>query len=97
MSNCIRKQKKSSSIFKKTLLSKIIVRSKEMLIYENCFKRGFHFYAISPLDSIQCVEYICSKYFGYNVLSPIVIQLEILSSIYVRLEAELKNTLKKQI
>ena len=95
MSNRIRKQRKSSSIFKKAFLSKIIVRFKEMSICENCFKCGFCFCIVSPLDFVRYIEYICSNYFRYNILDLIAIQLETLSSIYARLKAELEDAFEK--
>src|SRR6266566_5305288 len=97
MSNYICKQRKSLFIFKRALLSKIIVRSKEMSICENCFKCSFRFCVVSPLDSIQCVEYICSNRSKYNILNFTIIQLETLFSIYVRLETELENAFERQI
>ncbi len=97
MFNCIRKQRKSSSVFKRAFLSKVIVRSKEILVYENCFKHSLRFCAVFPLDSIQYIEYIRSNRFKYDILSFITTQLETLSSIYVRLETELKDAFEKQI
>ena len=76
-------------------MSRIIARSKEMPIYENCFKRGFRFYVVSPLDSTQYMECIRSNRSRCDVLDPIAVQLEVLSSIHVRLEAELEDAFKK--
>ncbi len=50
---------------------------------------------MSPLDSLHYIEYIQSNRFNYNVINPIVIQLETLSSIYTYLEAKLKDTFEK--
>ncbi len=97
MFNRIRKQKKSSSIFKKTFLSKVIIRSKEISIYENYFERDFRFYIISPLDSMQYMKYVRSSRSKYDILKPTTIQLETLSSTYVRLKIELKDAFKKQM
>ena len=97
MFNCIHKQRKPSSIFKRAFLSKVIAQSKEMPICENWFKRGFRSYVVSPLDSIRCVECVCSNCFGYDVLGPIATQLEALSSTYVRLEMELEDAFEKQM
>ena len=76
-------------------MSRVIVRSKEMPIYENCFKRGFRFYVVSPLNSTWYIECVRLNRFGYDVLGPIAVQLEALFSIYVRLEVELKDVFKK--
>ena len=97
MFNRICKQRKSSSVFKGTFLSKIIIRSKEMSIYKNCFKHDLRSYAVSPLDSSQYIEYICLNRSRYDILNPTTAQLKTLSSTYVRLEVELKNTFEKQI
>ena len=97
MFNRICKQRKSLSIFKKALLSKVNVRSKEMPIYENCFKHSLRSYAVSPLDSTRCVKYVRSNRFRCDVLGFIAAQLKALSSIYVCLEAELEDTFEKQI
>jgi len=78
-------------------LSKIIVRSKEIPIYENCFKRRFRSYAVLPLDSSRCIEYIRSNRLRCDVISPTAVQFEALSSIYICLETELEDVLKKQI
>ncbi len=93
----IRKQRKSSSIFKKALLLRIIVRSKEISICKNCFKRGFRFCAVSPLDSTRCIECVRLNRSGCNVLGLTTAQLEILSSIHTRLEVELEDAFEKQI
>ena len=95
MSSCICKQKKSSSIFKKAFLSKVIVRSKEISIYENCFKCNLRSYTVSLLDSTRYIEYVCSNRSRYNVLGPITTQLETLSSTHVCLKTELEDTLEK--
>ncbi len=95
MSSCIRKQRKSSSMFKGALLSKVIVRSEEISICENCFKRGFRFYMVSLLDSVRYMKYVCSNRSRCDVLGLTVAQLEALSSIYVRLEAELEDAFEK--
>ena len=97
MSNRVCKQRKSSSIFKKALLTKIIVRSKEISICENYFKCGLCFYTVFPLDSIQYIECICSNRFKYDILNLIVIQLETLSLTHICLEMELEDTFEKQI
>ncbi len=97
MSNRIRKQRKSSSVFKRAFLSRVIVRSKEMSIYKNCFKYNLRSYTVSPLDSIRSIKYIRSNRSKYDILGPIAIQLKALSSIYVRLEAELEDIFKKQM
>ncbi len=97
MSNRIRKQRKSSFVFKGALLSKVIVRFKEMPICENCFKRGLRSYVVSLLDSMRYMEYIRSNRSKYDVLGPIVVQLETLFSIYIRLEMKLENTFEKQM
>ncbi len=97
MSNCIRKQRKSLSIFKRTFLLKVIARFKEMLIYKNCFKCSFHFCTVSPLDSMRYIECIRLNRSRYDVLSPTVIQLETLSSIYIYLETELEDIFEKQM
>src|SRR6266566_3722014 len=89
MSNRIRKQRKPSFILK------VIVRSKEISIYKNYFKRGLRFYAVSPLDSVQYIKCVRLNRFGCDVLDSIVIQLEILSSIHVYLETKLKDTFEK--
>ncbi len=85
------------SIFKGAFLLKIIVRSKGILICENYFKRSLYFCTVSLLDSTRCMEYIRSNCFKYDVLGPIVIQLETLSSIYICLKTELEDTFKKQM
>ncbi len=95
ISNRIYKQTKSSSIFKRALLSKVIVRSKEISIYENCFKYGLRFYTVSPLDSIQYVKCVRSNCSGYDILDLITTQLETLSSTHIRLETKLENTFEK--
>src|SRR6266566_9697285 len=95
MSSRIRKQRKSSSVFKRALLLKIIVRSKEMPIYKNYLKHGLRFYTVSLLDSTWYIEYVRSNRSKCNILGPITIQLEALSSIYTRLEAKLKNAFEK--
>ncbi len=95
MSNRIYKQKKHSSVFKRMLLSRIIAKSKEILICENCFKRGFRFYIMSPLDSSYCIEYIQSNRSGCDIMGPTAVQFEALSSTYVCFEAELKDALEK--
>ncbi len=97
MSSRIRKQRKSSSVFKGALLSKVIVRSKEMPICENCFKCGLRFCAVSSLDSVWCAECVRSNRFGCDVLGLTAAQLEVLSSIYVCLEAELEDVFEKQM
>ena len=66
-----------------------------MPIYENCFKYRFRSYTMSPLDSLHYIEYIRSNRFNYNVINPIVIQLETLSLIYTYLEAKLEDTFEK--
>ncbi len=68
-----------------------------MLICKNCFKRDFRFYTVSLLDSIRYVEYIRSNHSKCDVLNFIAVQLKALSSIYIRLEAELEDTFEKQI
>ncbi len=95
MFNRIRKQRKSSSIFKGAFLSRIITRFKEISICENCFKCDFRSYAVSPLDSIRYIECIRLNRFGYDVLNPTAVQLKALSSIYVCLETELENVFEK--
>ncbi len=62
---------------------------------ENYFKRGLRFYTVSLLDSTQYIEYVYLNRSGYDVLGPTVVQLEILSSIYIRLETELEDAFKK--
>ncbi len=94
ISSCIYKQRKSSSVFKKALLLKVIARSKEISIYKNYSLR---FYTVFPLDSTQCIKYIRSNCSGYNILSPIVIQLKVLSSTYICLEIELEDAFERQI
>ncbi len=66
-----------------------------MSIYENCFKYGLRFCAVSPLDSTWYIEYICSNRSRYNVLDPSTTQLKALSSIHTRLETKLENALEK--
>ncbi len=73
MFNRIRKQRKSSSVFKRAFLSRVIARFKEMPIYKNCFKYDFRSYAVSPLDSIRCMEYVRSNRSRYNILGLIVV------------------------
>src|SRR6266699_3649751 len=97
MFNRIYKQRKSSSVFKKVLLLKVIVRSKKILICKNYFKRGLRSYMVYLLDSTWYVEYIRLNCSRYNVLSLIVAQLEVLSSTYVRLKTELKDIFEKQM
>ncbi len=97
MSNRIRKQRKHSSVFKKVFLSRIIAISKEMPICENYFKHRFQSYTISPLDSSYYIEYIWSNRSGYNIIGPTATQFETLSSIHIRFETKLEDTLEKQI
>src|SRR6266566_5418464 len=97
MFNRIHKQRKSSSVFKRAFLSKVIVRSKEISIYENCFKRSLRSYAVSPLDSARYMECVRSNRFRCDILSPITAQLKTLSSIYICLETELEDVFEKQI
>ena len=68
-----------------------------MLIYKNCFKRGLCFYTVSLLDSTRCIKCVYSNRSKYDVLSPIVIQLKTLSSIYIRLKTELEDAFEKQM
>ncbi len=95
ISNYIYKQRKSSSVFKRAFLLKIIVRSKEMSIYKNCFKCSLRFYTVFLLDSTRCMEYVRLNRFKYDVLGLIVVQLEILSLIHIHLEAELEDVFEK--
>ncbi len=97
MSSCIHKQRKSSSIFKKTFLSKVIVQSKEMPIYENCFKHGLRFYTVSPLDSARYIKCVRSNRSRYDVLNLTTVQLEALSSTHICLETKLEDVLEKQM
>ncbi len=76
-------------------MSRIIVKSKEIPICENCFKRRFCSYTVSPLDLSYCIECVRSNRSGYDVIGPIVVQFEILFSIYVRFEAELEDVFEK--
>ncbi len=50
---------------------------------------------VSLLDSVRCVKYIRSNRFGYDILDSTTVQLEVLSSIYIRLETELEDVFKK--
>ncbi len=84
-------------IFKKVFLSKIIISFKEISIYKNYFKYRFRSYIVSLLDSLQYIEYIRSNRFKYNIINLIVIQLEILSSIYIRFKVKLEDAFEKQI
>ena len=68
-----------------------------MSIYKNCFKYNLRSYTVSPLDSIRSIKYIRSNRSKYDILGPIAIQLKALSSIYIRLETELKDAFEKQI
>jgi len=95
ISNRIYKQRKSSSVFKKTFLLRVIVRSKEMLICENCFKYDLRFYIVSPLDSARCIECIRLNYSKCDILGFIATQLKVLSSTYVYLKAKLEDTFEK--
>ncbi len=97
MFSCIRKSKRHSFMFKRAFLSKIIIKFKEIPICENCFKRGFCSYAMSPLDSSRYVEYVQLNRSRCNVIDPTTAQFKTLSSIYVCLEAELEDAFKKQI
>ncbi len=68
--NYICKQKKYSFVFKRMFLLRIIIKSKEMLICKNYFKRRFRFYAMLPLDLLRCIEYVRSNHSKYNIISP---------------------------
>ena len=68
-----------------------------MPICENCFKRGLRSYTVSLLDSARCIKYIRSNCFRYNILSLTAVQLETLSSTYIRLEIELEDAFEKQM
>ncbi len=97
ISSRIRTQKKYSFVFKRAFLSRVIATSKEIPICENCFRRRFRFYMVSPLNSSRCIECIRSNRFGYDIISSIATQLETLSSTYVRLEIELEDIFEKQM
>src|SRR6266566_1660395 len=97
MFNRIRKQRKSSSIFKRAFLSRIIVRSKKISIYKNCFKYGFRSYMVSLLDSIQYMKYVHLNRFKNDILDLTATQLKTLSSIYICLKVKLEDIFKKQI
>jgi len=95
MSSRIRKQRKSSSIFKRALLLKVFVRFKEMPICENCFKRSLRSCVVSSLDSVWYMEYVRSNRSRCDVLDSIIAQLEVLFSTHVRLEIELEDIFEK--
>ncbi len=68
-----------------------------MPICENYFKCRFRFYTVSPLDSLRCIECIRSYCSRCDIIGPTVVQFEVLSSIYIYLEAKLEDVFKKQI
>ncbi len=86
---------RSQGLPKTLTLSRVIVRSKEIPIYENCFKRGLRSCTVSPLDSARCMECVRSNRSEYNILGPIATQLETLSSTYVCLEEELEDAFER--
>ncbi len=89
------KQRKSSSIFKRAFLSRVIIHSKEIPIYNNYFKCRLRSYIVLLLDSLYYIEYVRPNCSEYNILGLIIIHLKILFSIYIRLKIELKNIFKK--